>query len=853
MRLGLLVRHTLAVLLVVYLGGCKLFDTTCAEDDRDCLSAGIFAAGLGGECVRTADCKEGLFCEDRECVAKGLTARGDKCRLTAECGDADYCGNLRVCQIAGLTEEGGDCTTTGNCIHGLVCSAPDLTEQGVVSLSALASVSGACEEAGTREQGEECEDLVDCLAGLHCIEIEIEGETSRRCASLPPLDQEIPAIPAFWEGVACGEVDESDDAVAYFEVPRESDENVEFYKLPFPNDIRLTSSGSPDMSGHPAPDETSGLPFVKRYIEVAEEDLDGWATNPVVLFRFNQPYLFDTVNGDTVQIVDITPDSPDYNMEASIEWKVTKGNLSNYICPHWLGLRRPVGTPLRSGTTYAAIVTTGVRPENGSQYARSSDLSDMLSGSAPSDATLNAAWDKYQPLRDWISDQNLNADGILNATVFTTQSAEGGIDGLRGAIGDEPVPTVSDLFSCADGGDSPCQMRDRGACKAESADFTEVHARIALPMVQAGTLPYEDPEDGGGMVWSGSTPEVQSTRDVCMAISVPVTAPPMEGYPVLVYAHGTGGTFNGQMSSAGIARAAALATEPAVLVAIDLPMHGERNGDDGSAEEPPDPDALFFNFLNPRAARDNVLQGSADLMSVVRWAAAGGLSAEESPTGDAVPFNPARIALMGHSQGATHTSLMMSYTPSASGVVLSGNGGHLSSSLMTKTSPVDIAAVLPLGLLDPDDEFELAGGGYNPALAIIQMVFERADPVNFAARIRREPTSVVPEGQHVFMTYGLGDTFSTEETLGAYAKAARFTHVEPVLVDVGLSSASTPLSLNADVGGTPRTVGMRQYAPTADSDGHFVATSPDQDGRADVERFLDAVLAGGDPEIGPSQ
>ena len=57
-----------------------------------------------------------------------------------------------------------------------------------------------------------------------------------------------------------------------------------------------------------------------------------------------------------------------------------------------------------------------------------------------------------------------------------------------------------------------------------------------------------------------------------------------------------------------------------MLVAIDLPQHGERRGD--STDEP---EGLFYNFLNPRAARDNVLQGSADLMAVVRWVKEGGV------------------------------------------------------------------------------------------------------------------------------------------------------------------------------------------------------------------------------------
>ena len=268
-------------------------------------------------------------------------------------------------------------------------------------------------------------------------------------------------------------------------------------------------------------------------------------------------------------------------------------------------------------------------------------------------------------------------------------------------------------------------------------------------------------------------------------------------------------------------------------------------GPEGSVNE-----NLFFNFVNPRAGRDNTLQGAADLMGVVKWARDGGLSAAASPTGSAVAIDPTRIALMGHSQGATHTALMISYEPGAVAAVLSGVGGHLATSLQTKTSPEDITQALPFALLDPDSEFALAGDSYNPALAIVQGFFDRVDPINFGRRVWKDPTTTAPTGHHVFMTYGIGDTYSPNETQDAYARASDFTHVEPVKNNLGLFVDSAPLTGNAVVGGTMRTVGLRQYDAPTDMDGHFVATRPGLDGRADVVRFLRRALDGETPEIG---
>jgi pimeloyl-ACP methyl ester carboxylesterase len=246
-----------------------------------------------------------------------------------------------------------------------------------------------------------------------------------------------------------------------------------------------------------------------------------------------------------------------------------------------------------------------------------------------------------------------------------------------------------------------------------------------------------------------------------------------------------------------------------------------------------------------------VLQGVADLFSLVRWVKqSGGITAADSPTNKEIKLDSATIALMGHSQGATHSALALAYEPSVSGVVLSGNGGMLGVSLLAKTSPSDIASVIPLALLDPDKNFKLAADAFNAALALLQTTFDRADPVNFARHLQLQPTSEVPSGRHVFVTYGVGDTYAPVRTQAAYAHAARLTVVTPFVDDLKLPTAAAPLSLNETIGGTQRTVGLREYSPKDGEDGHFVAVEAGQNGRPDVERFLQQLLAKQTPEIG---
>jgi hypothetical protein len=851
MRLYLVCAGALALVLG---GGCKFFDTTCEPDDRECLSNPLFAKGVGGECQRAAECKTGLSCVDGRCEPTGDTGRGEKCRLTAECGSEDYCGSRRVCALAGDANRGDECQTTGECGAGLVCEAPDLSQMGTLSLAKLDEVRGLCAEPGDREQGQPCDTVTDCLGGLACFEI--EAGKGKRCISLAPSDFELPAIPLLWSGVECPEVGDRDDKESYFAVPRSGDDAdpADFYSLPFPSDIRV-KGGRMDLGGHPVPPDSFNLPFVERYIGVAEEDLTGFSTNPVIFFRFSHAYDFGSVQEPNLnlKIVDITPGSPEYDTDFNVEWKVTSGPLSNYICPHWLAFRRPVGWPLLPGTTYAAIITDGIKVcgededgncADGGDFARGADFAAMLGAAAPSDPDVRAAWETYEPLREWIADSGEDAGSILNATVFTTQDPQELILALREQVHGDDMPEVSDLTECASASTtSPCQVGDRGRCQAASSDFTEVHGRISLPIFQQGTPPYLEPEDGGGFELDGSgAPVIQRHEEVCFAMSVPNDPAPAGGYPVLVYAHGTGGVFNGEMDGSGFAQSLATGSQPSVLVAIDLPQHGDRRGE---TEE--EPEGLFYNFLNPRAARDNVLQGAADLMTVVRWVKQGGVMVG----GDAVAFDTSRIAVMGHSQGSTHTALMAPFEPDVIGVVLSGNGGHLGTSMLTKTNPVDIASVVPIGLLDPDKEFKLAGEGFNPGLAIIQSVFDRADPINFARNLYRDPAPTAPNGHHVFMTYGRGDTFSPEETQQGYAIAGLLPLVSPTMVDLPVVKVSAPASENVSAGGTARTVGMRQYSPMgAGVDGHYVGTQAGQAGRADVDEFLDALLAGDPPVIG---
>src|SRR5690606_18982655 len=183
----------------------------------------------------------------------------------------------------------------------------------------------------------------------------------------------------------------------------------------------------------------------------------------------------------------------------------------------------------------------------------------------------------------------------------------------------------------------------------------ELQGTLEMPVFQRGTRPYLTPEDGGDVELNGNTPVQQGTEPVCVSMTVPKgPQQPAEGWPLIIYAHGTGGTYRSHTTS-NIAELLSTLDHNgtmagAIVLGFDQVMHGSRAGDTDRS-----PESLYFNFTNPKAARGHLLQGTADLFYLVRLAENGWqLDAAESPTGEVIQIDPTRIYLLAHSQGSQY-------------------------------------------------------------------------------------------------------------------------------------------------------------------------------------------------------
>jgi len=428
------------------------------------------------------------------------------------------------------------------------------------------------------------------------------------------------------------------------------------------------------------------------------------------------------------------------------------------------------------------------------------------------------------------------------------------VEQLQGVIDGLGPATVSDWTLCDTGVTSPCPdaTGDR-ACGAANADYYELHALVDMPIFQQGTAPYLDPADGGAIKQSGGVPALDHTEQVCLALTVPKGAAPPGGWPTVVFAHGTGGSFRSHIiSGLGTDFAQGVGdgqggTVRAAVLGIDQVEHGPRRG--GSTQSPSD---LFFNFANPAAALGNPQQGAADQMALLRFVPTVSFDQASSPTSEAFSLS-STVAFWGHSQGATEGGIATPYGDWA-GVLFSGQGAALRDSLVTKTSPVNIAGLIGFVLSDFDSKGQLRHGARHPVLNVMQHYIDGADPIAYGRLLASTPPSSMA-ARNVFQVYGIGDTFTPSQVQANYALSASLGLVEPdasvsAPEDIGsLTPITPPASGNLTVNSNTVTALTREYQQMSSDDGHFVVFDVAA-ARGDAERFLAGALGGITPIVG---
>jgi hypothetical protein len=760
-------------------------------------------AGPGTECRITANCTGGKVCVSGVCVAPPTVGEGTACVATRDCAAGLYCDPQATCRKGGTGAAGAPCTTDAACVPPLRC--------------ALTSFTGACTASGAGDVGSACQAQTDCLSGLSCA----RNQTCQSTATAYPP----------YAGAVC-----SDEGPfrAYFEVPRPNRPPADFFRLPFPNDVRV-SAGKLDISDFPTPGAgVLGLDFVRLYADAWTADFDGYGSIAPVTFRFSAAIDFSTATGDSVLLIDLTAGDSQGALLAR-NWSYTAAR-GKYVCANHLVMRTGLDAPLLPLHTYGAILTTAIHSSTGAAAAPDADLTALLAPAAPAtDAALAAAWTAYKPLRDWIAMRGATAPAIAAAAVFTVQDAPGHAARLAAAVAAQPAPVLSALTRCDTGVTSPCDDGTPArACVAADPRFHEIHGKLTIPIFQQGTAPYQKTADGGGITETAGVPQVARTEAVCFALTIPKASAPAAGWPLVVYHHGTGGSMRSIVTD-GIAGTLAGGTPAAAGLGFEAVEHGARRGTSKVS-----PDQLVFNLLNPRAARDTYLQGAGDIVQVLRVAGLS-LSAATSPIGSPIAFNPAAVAFFGHTQGSTSGELALPFTDAALAAVLSGAGAFASATLVDRRSPSDLAAGLALAIGEPVDQS-------HPVVTLLQSFFDRADPLNTNPLTLKRPQTG-HASKHVFMSWGVGDTYTPASTLTANMLSLHISAIRPLIETADLQLVARPVSLNIAAGDSKMRTGVAaQYMPASGDDGNFVALKVPA-AATDWEAFLTSYFATGTPTV----
>src|SRR5262249_54719155 len=137
---------------------------------------------------------------------------------------------------------------------------------------------------------------------------------------------------------------------------------------------------------------------------------------------------------------------------------------------------------------------------------------------------------------------------------------------------------------------------------------------------------------------------------------------PPNGYPIALYAHGTGGDYRSIVRESrpiGFL----LSVQCIASMGVDQIFHGTRPGSPplGIENRTSEIQLRFFNINNPIAARNNGCQSAIDvtqqsrLFSVTHQT----IPASVSQTGTEIKFDASKMIFVGHSQGGVNGPIFM--------------------------------------------------------------------------------------------------------------------------------------------------------------------------------------------------
>lgn len=590
----------------------------------------------------------------------------------------------------------------------------------------------------------------------------------------------------------------------------------EFFDAPYPSDLRTDANGHPDLTGFPV---RRGL--VDDGASLVEEERPGFSPITGVYFRFAGP-LSATIDPDPaartsedspIWLVDVDPDSPERGrlMPAYVTFyedasRIWPGNV--------LAVRAVPGQHLHPGRRYAVAIRASLDPA-----IERSEAFEALKTDASGEVGAH-----YDELFTILEELGLPREEIVNATMFTVSDPLVEMEMARDYVLSQPLPEVRDW-------------------QLVRVSGTELRAQATFDTYELleGTPPYEEFGSGRIRFNPDGTPVVVNRRPVRIGLTVPLDTMPPDGWPVVLYGHGTGGDHETHFGDEGTA----LAEVGIASLGLEAALHGERSPTDFEVEN--------LIAQNPAAAREVVRQTVLDMMILYQLIEAGSIVVPaELNMGTPIPVSASPVMYMGHSQGSQEAGVLLGVEPGVEAAFMSeGGAAGIITIVERELTPGTPINCLIAGLVN--EPCELMTEDHPLITLIIQPILDPADPVAFAHRFLLErPDTWAPLS--LAMTEGTEDTYTAPRGIEALAVAIGLPIVEPVVQTtdayllVGSPSASPPVRGNLmTAGGDVVTGGVMQF----EGEGHFAIYRNDDAKNRYVEFFRTFIANGRPTIVGP--
>jgi hypothetical protein len=666
-----------------------------------------------------------------------------------------------------------------------------------------------------------------------------------------------------------------------------TDPNV-FYNVPYPSDLRLTATGTPDLTGFP---EAAGHPVFDGIRQVAMLH-PGFPVVPTAYFEFTGPLavldsttVIPAQKSSPILLIDVDPSSNE--MGTLIPTVATTPPTDAYVPPNLLAVAARPGFVLHPNRKYAFVVMASLDDANGNALAPAEALTELRMAQTPDGALGPAAKTLYASLWTTLEMAGIDTTQVAAATVFTTGDVVEELADMSTKLVAKYAPLSIDGLRV--------YTQDGGATQD---GYCELSASITYPQFQTGTPPF----DTGGLFDYGTDglPIEQRDEKAPVVITLPKGEMPAAGFPLVVYFHGSGGLSTALVDrgkwvvkstspTGSTAGCPYLPPGPTGLPALpnvlenwnctfgcNTPGVGPTYYTSpfgfamaGSAL-PLNPERLlnasetaYLNLNNIAAGHDTFRQGVIEQRLFIQAlstlqippSALAGCTGTTLPAGQtAFHFDVQNhLYAMGQSMGGQYTNMVSATEPLIKASVPTGAGGFWGFYILVTTQVPDAAGAVGVIIIGTPAPLTFM----HPALQVFETAWEGVDPMVYMPRLGRRPLAGHPV-RPVYEPVGQGDSYFPEVTYDSMALAyghketgdVIWSSMQDALTLEGLGGLVTyPVKddLTSEAGGT-YTGTIVQYKGDGVYDPHAIYSQLDSV-KYQYGCFLSTMLATGNPTV----